>query len=190
MDQKELTQTKEAIKPTQKDVPPMKYRIEEGGLAPFDEEANVQAIMKMKTACTGTDDPHLCTLLESGVVTLAYKSMNEPETAINGSLAMMHEISPNDGLEGMLAAQMVATHLMMMESAVQSMTKGQPNRVENYHINNASKMSRTFIAQMEALQKYRTKGQQTIRVQHVQVNDGGQAIVGNVQTGGGSGGNG
>ena len=30
----------------------------------------------------------------------------------------------------------------------------------------------------------RNKGQQTIQVQHVQVNDGGKAIVGNIKTGG------
>jgi hypothetical protein len=33
---------------------------------------------------------------------------------------------------------------------------------------------------MEALKRYRTRGEQKITVQHVSVNDGGQAIVGNV----------
>ncbi len=53
------------------------------------------------------------------------------------------------------------------------------------NINRAVKLSRTFTTQVETLQKYRSKGQQTIQVQHVQVNSGGQAIVGNVKTGGG-----
>jgi len=43
----------------------------------------------------------------------------------------------------------------------------------------------TFTNQMEALQRYRGKGKQTIQVQHVQVN-GGQAVIGNVKPGGGS----
>jgi len=38
---------------------------------------------------------------------------------------------------------------------------------------------------MEALNKYRTGGKQTIQVQHVNVNEGGQAIVGNVNKGAG-----
>jgi hypothetical protein len=38
---------------------------------------------------------------------------------------------------------------------------------------------------MEALDKHRGKGQQTVRVEHVTVNAGGQAIVGNVEAGGG-----
>jgi hypothetical protein len=46
---------------------------------------------------------------------------------------------------------------------------------------------RTFTAQAECLNKYRTGGKQTIQVQHVNVNEGGQAIVGNVQGGGANG---
>jgi len=41
------------------------------------------------------------------------------------------------------------------------------------------------MAQMEALKKYRTGGQQKMIVEHVHVNEGGQAIVGNVNPGGG-----
>jgi hypothetical protein len=43
-----------------------------------------------------------------------------------------------------------------------------------------NKLARTFASQVEALKKYRSAGEQTIKVQHVTVNDGGQAIVGNV----------
>ena len=39
-------------------------------------------------------------------------------------------------------------------------------------------------AQLEALKRYRIAGEQTVRVEHVTVNDGGQAIVSNVATGG------
>jgi hypothetical protein len=39
--------------------------------------------------------------------------------------------------------------------------------------------------QMEALKRYRTGGQQKVTVEHVTVNDGGQAIVGAVTHGGG-----
>ena len=39
-------------------------------------------------------------------------------------------------------------------------------------------------AQVEALKRYRSRGDQTVRVEHVTVNEGGQAIVGNVNHGG------
>ena len=43
-----------------------------------------------------------------------------------------------------------------------------------------NKLARTFATQMEALKRYRSAGEQTVRVEHVTVNEGGRAIVGNV----------
>jgi hypothetical protein len=43
-----------------------------------------------------------------------------------------------------------------------------------------NKLARTFAAQVEALKKHRSAGEQSIRVEHVTVNEGGQAIVGAV----------
>jgi hypothetical protein len=42
---------------------------------------------------------------------------------------------------------------------------------------------RTFTAQLDALNKYRGKGEQKMEVKHVHVHEGGQAIVGNVNHG-------
>ena len=44
----------------------------------------------------------------------------------------------------------------------------------------ANKLSRTFMMQIEALNRYRGKGQQKMTVEHVHINSGGQAIIGNV----------
>jgi hypothetical protein len=49
----------------------------------------------------------------------------------------------------------------------------------------ASKLSRTYAALLEALNRHRGKGQQVVRVEHVTVEAGGQAIVGAVAQGGG-----
>jgi hypothetical protein len=48
-----------------------------------------------------------------------------------------------------------------------------------------NKLARTFASQVEALKRYRSAGEQTVRVEHVTVNEGGQAIVGNVAQGAG-----
>jgi hypothetical protein len=50
-----------------------------------------------------------------------------------------------------------------------------PNRIAQNAL-----LTRTFAAQMEALKRYRTGGEQKVTVQHVSVAEGGQAIVGNV----------
>jgi hypothetical protein len=46
-----------------------------------------------------------------------------------------------------------------------------------------NKLARTFAAQVEALKRYRTGGDQKVTVEHVTVNQSGQAIVGNIAHG-------
>ena len=53
------------------------------------------------------------------------------------------------------------------------------------HYSGYNKFARTYSMQMETLRKHRNGGKQTVTVQHVNVEGGGQAVVGNVQTGGG-----
>jgi hypothetical protein len=48
--------------------------------------------------------------------------------------------------------------------------------------NLATKLQRTFVAQVEALRKLRRGREQKVTVEHVHVHGGGQAIVGAVTT--------
>ncbi len=52
------------------------------------------------------------------------------------------------------------------------------------HYSGYNKLCRTNTAQGEALRKHRNGGKQTVTVQHVNVAEGGQAIVGHIETGG------
>ncbi|MEM8539752.1 MAG: hypothetical protein AAGF25_02250 [Pseudomonadota bacterium] len=98
---------------------------------------------------------------------------------LNGSVALVNEIGPTDVIEGMLATQMVAVHQAIIRHSrkllLQSSFEGQ-----RLHETALNKLSRTFTAQMEALRKHRHGGEQIMRVERVTVNDGGQAVVGNV----------
>ena len=102
-----------------------------------------------------------------------------PKSQINGVVAAMHGINPQDEIEGMLASQMVATHFMAMRR-LRSVKNSETITQQDSHGNLAIKLMRTFTAQMEALNRYRGKGQQKMTVEHVHVHAGGQAIVGNV----------
>jgi hypothetical protein len=99
-------------------------------------------------------------------------------------LEAMAGISPRDELEGMLAAQMIACHSAAMECFRRAMIKDQTFEGRQQNLNFANKLSRTYALHMEALDKHRGKGQQKVMVEHVHVHQGGQAIVGNVATGG------
>jgi hypothetical protein len=56
--------------------------------------------------------------------------------------------------------------------------------VQEHHERTFNKLTRTFAAQVEALKRYRSSGEQRVTVEHVTVNDGGKAIVGAVTHGG------
>ena len=113
--------------------------------------------------------------------------MLNQDSCSDAVFSMLQGINPQDTLEGMLAAQMVSVHMISLSMAGRCVIEGQTVDGVNSGINRMAKLMRTFTSQMEALQRYRGKGRQTILVQHVQVNEGGQAVVGTLQGGGGNG---
>jgi hypothetical protein len=106
---------------------------------------------------------------------------------LNFMLSVVKGVKPRDQVEALLAAQMAAVHTAMMTFAwrlAHVETIPQQDSAERAF----NKLGRTFAAQVEALKRYRSRGDQTVRVEHVTVNEGGQAIVGNVaHRGGGNG---
>jgi len=124
-----------------------------------------------------TDFDFYCGLI--GQLVNASKKGEAPEAATNFMLAVVKGIEPRDQVEAMLAAQMAAVHMAAMTFARRLA------HVENIPQQDSAsaafnKLTRTFAAQMSALKEYRSKGEQTMTVQHVHVAEGGQAIVGNV----------
>ena len=101
----------------------------------------------------------------------------------------IRSIAPRDGLEALLAVQMVQTHNLALVYLGRAGSKTQTALGIEMFANFANRLLRTFTAQMETLKSYRTKGEQKVEVKHVHVNRGGQAVVGTVNhtTGGGDG---
>jgi hypothetical protein len=105
------------------------------------------------------------------------------ERGLNFMLSVVKGVEPKDQVEAMLAAQMAAVHMATMtfgRRLANVETIPQQDSAERAF----NKLARTFAVQMEALKRYRTGGQQRVIVEHVTVNEGGQAIVGNVAHGG------
>ena len=118
-----------------------------------------------------------------GVVSTDGADNDATVAAANKAIAILNGIQPQDELEGMLAVQMISVHNMAMRTMGLAMLGGQTFEGKKNNINYATKMLRTFMAQMEVLKRYRTGGQQKMIVEHVHVNEGGQAIVGTVHQG-------
>jgi len=138
----------------------------------------------------GTYDDDLTITIINQVFNICFTGNQSKEIKIiqtNAAMAAILEIDPQDATELMLATQMVAAHNIAMEMSRRSLlVDGQTDEVVNFNVNRMTKLMRTYTTQMEALNKYRTKGQQKITVQHVNVNDGGQAVIGDVNQGGGN----
>jgi hypothetical protein len=81
-----------------------------------------------------------------------------------------------------MALQMHATNELAMD--LLSRAQNSPDRLATAEYTNlATKLSRTFVAQVEALAKLRRNGEQVVK--HVHVYEGGQAVVaGTINQGG------
>ena len=138
---------------------------------------------------SGSDNDDFSNMLVNQVANALWRGhcdSDEQTRQVTAMPAVMIGMKPRDELEGMLIAQLIATHNAAMECHRRAMVSGQPfeNRREN--LTQASKLSRTYAALTEALDRRRGKGHQRITVEHVNVHAGGQAIVGDVTSGGGS----
>jgi len=101
------------------------------------------------------------------------------EVSLSFMISMVRSIKPRDSIEAMLVAQMVSVHVIAMRCAQHLATA--------YDVTNhdsaaraLGRLTRTFPAQIDALNRYRSQSEPAITVQNVSVADGGNAIVGNV----------
>ncbi len=101
--------------------------------------------------------------------------------AANTALAVLGALRPRDEMEAMLMVQTIGVHNLLMDALRGAIVQGQTLEWKKHYANCAAKMARMFLDQMEQLRRYRGGHQQKMTIEHVHVNEGGQAIVGNVQ---------
>jgi hypothetical protein len=103
------------------------------------------------------------------------------ETAIDAA----ESVQASNSLEKMLCHQMAAAHRAAMKITARSLAMdGVPAEMARLS-NAAARMMQVYQEALLTLQKLRTGGKQTFVVQHVQVSEGGQAVIaGSMKTGG------
>jgi hypothetical protein len=87
------------------------------------------------------------------------------------------------GIEGALVLQMACTHSAAM-TVLGKFGGGGTERNIVAKGSAAARLLRAYTAQVETLRRLRNGGSQLVRVEHVHVNEGGQAFIGNVEEGG------
>jgi len=165
------------------DGPPMKLKMTDGGLQITFKHPDATTAQILMMADLGTCDAAFMFGVQGQIAAIGTPGRKIDDDASNFLLSVVRGVQPRDELEAMLAVQMGAIH-----QATMTMVR-RLNHVETIAQQDAAeralnKLARTYAMQMEALKRYRSNGQQKVTVEHVTVNAGGHAVVGNVQTGG------
>jgi hypothetical protein len=99
------------------------------------------------------------------------------------AFATLKALAPRDEVEGMLAAQMVATHAAAMECLRRAMIENQYPEARDRNLKHAAQLLGVYTRQLEALDKHRARDQPRIAGEPVAVSQGGQPISGDVDAG-------
>lgn len=108
---------------------------------------------------------------------------DEKNARILRAVELFEELKPQDAAESMLAAQMVGTHTAALDCLRRAALANQTFEGRDLALKHATKLMTLYTQQLATLNKHRGKGQQKVTVEYVNVEPGGQAIVGNVETG-------
>jgi len=103
------------------------------------------------------------------------------EEADRKCLMGLNALGAKGGLEEMLAAQLLSIHQLQQFSMAMSHKTTDMN-YKQYFTNTAIKLANTFVQQANLLARLQGNGGQKIVVEHVDVHQGGQAIVGTINS--------
>jgi hypothetical protein len=166
--------------------PPAKIRIEgiQGNVVSFGSPGPTEPAWRkqLKTSFGTVSDAFVDMALHHLERAARMPGDGASDMAINGAIAMIAARAPSDEIEAALALQMACTHMAAM--AVMSRIGGAgggPQRLPGL-ASASAKLLRAFCTQVETYRRLRGGGDQNIRVEHVHVHEGAQAIVGVVNS--------
>lgn len=144
------------------------------------EQERTDVITAALCAATGTGS------YDAGFEILKYSVISVPRQNsqnIPSSITATHDaliaMAPADIFEGMLCSRLWALQSQSMIYMSKAAHTDANNATIDLNVNRATKLMRVFNETFDTLNKYRRKGEQKVVVQHqhVNVNDGGQAVV-------------
>lgn len=153
-------------------------KVKDGNNILFDHDDQIVGQVELMESLNLSDYDFIDQLM-SQLANAGSQGRDVSERGMNFMLSVIKGIEPRDQVEVMLGAQMAATHMATMTFA-RRLAHCDNIQQQDSAEKAFNKLMRTFTNQMEALRKYRTGGEQKVIVQHVHVNEGGQAVVGSV----------
>lgn len=141
-------------------------------------ESPQEALKSALKQLTGTDDQILAEEIIGRAVT-AMPLTQGKEQNTNSIYQSLADIEPKDTFEAKLTAQSTSLYAQGMQYLARAEKADMMCHAE-FYLKYGIKLLRLHNETIETLARYRRKGEQKVVVQHVNVNDGGKAIVGNM----------
>lgn len=143
------------------------------------EKDEDETIASTLTAALGSTSTNFNRIVLSQTEAALYSYDYGYEVAINASIEVLLSMNPQDEFDATLCRRLLVLdnhYMQMMMSSAQATNIDTKER----YINMATKLGRLHNETLEALNKYRRKGEQKVTVthNHVQVNGNARAIVG------------
>ncbi len=168
-----------AIAATGKPLPATAPRIQLGANGFFIDHPDPELGEQLMANALGVADRDAMDGILRQLVRASASGGSADEVNLSFMIAMVKNLRPRDSVEAMLVAQMVSVHVMAMRCA-QHLANANDIAQHDSAARALGRLARTFPAQIEALNRYRSHGEPAITVQNVSVGDGGKAIVGNI----------
>ena len=143
------------------------------GLAPDHPEPAVGQVLLMAALGTADHDFYGGLVRQLGEACVQDGAVDE--RALNFMLSVVKGIKPRDQVEAMLAAQMAAVHMATLACARRLARAEAPSDGAERALN---RLSRTYVAQMDALARYRAGDEHDVSRPELPAGEGGEAILG------------
>jgi hypothetical protein len=136
---------------------------------------------KTNKLCSPSTEAHRDSVIHANILAcedFKHKSFS-PEKALERSEQGIESLKTKEGLQDMLAAQMLSIHNLQQQSMALAHVS-QRAEASKYYTNAAIKLANVFVQQANTLAKLQGFVSQRITVEKVNVHEGGRAVVGNV----------
>lgn len=154
------------------------------GMHPKFNDPNITQLQIVETvranlcAATGTASQKYGSLILSQTVSAFFKDEYYDSTFVaNATHEALLAMNPADEYEGMLCSRLLVLHDQYMNFMNRTTNIEISEQAVDLNINRATKLMRLYNETLETLNRYRRKGEQKVTVQHVNVSNGGQAVV-------------
>lgn len=120
------------------------------------------------------------------VLDLTNLSEEEKKLKLHNAQQVVEKFADSLGAEGllqnMLATQLLGIHDLQQKLVSYAYKYMHDPKYGQYYLNAAAKLSHVFINQVSLLQKLQGNSQQKVVVEHLNINEGGKAIIGQVNS--------